>query len=93
MWDDPYFEEMMQESEFAKMTFEEQEVYIASMKQKWDYKNSLDFAVEKAKTEAKAEGRAEDRLEIARIMLADHEPLERIVKYSRLSEEEVQALM
>ena len=89
LWDDPYFEEMMQESEFAKMTFEEQEVYIASMKQKWDYKNSLDFAVEKAKTEA----RAEDRLEIARMMLADHKPFEEVVKYSRLSEEEVRALM
>ena len=28
------------------MTREEQDAYIASMKQKWDYKNTIDYARE-----------------------------------------------
>ena len=39
--------------------------------------------------ESKEEGRAEERLAMAVAMLADGEPVEKIVKYSRLSKEEV----
>ena len=47
LWDDPYFDDIMEQAEFANMSWEEQEKYIASMKQKWDYKNTLDFAEQK----------------------------------------------
>lgn len=39
--------------------------------------------------ESKEEGRAEERRAMAVVMLADGEPIEKIVKYSRLSKEEV----
>jgi hypothetical protein len=39
--------------------------------------------------ESKEEGRAEERRAMAVAMLADGEPIEKIVKYSRLSKEEV----
>lgn len=81
LWNDPYFEEFMEEATFASMTFEEQEAYLASMKQKWDLENSIEFREMKT------------RKEIARLMLADKEPMEKIVKYSGLTEEQVQALM
>ena len=34
LWDDPYFNDLMEEAAFANMTWEEQEKYIASMKQR-----------------------------------------------------------
>ena len=86
LWEDmdPYFTELMEEAEFAKMTWEEQEAYIASMKQKWDYQNTLDFAEMK--------GREEERINTAREMLKDNIPVETIAKYTRLTEEQVLSL-
>ena len=84
IWDDPYFNDFMEQAEFAKMSEEEQDKYIASMKQKWDYKNTLDFA--------RQEGVQNTREEIARDMLADNEPMEKIIKYSKLTEEQINAL-
>ena len=80
LWNDPYFEEFMEEATFASMTFEEQEAYLASMKQKWDLENSIEFREMKT------------RKEIARLMLADNKPMDEIVKYSGLTEEQVRAL-
>ena len=105
LWDDPYFEEMMKEAEFANMTFEEQEAYIASMKVKWDNKNTIDYAHAKGKEEGRAEGRAEgkaegraegkieERRETALRMLADQLPVEAVAKYTGLSVEQVKALL
>ena len=82
LWDDmdPYFEELMQEAKFANMSWEEQEKYVASMKQKWDYQNTLDFAEMKG------------REDVAREMVKDKVPVETIVKYTGLTEEQVRAL-
>ena len=77
---DPYFTELMKEAEFANMSWEEQEKYIASMKQKWDYQNTIDFAEMKG------------REDVAREMLKDNVPIETIIKYSGLTEEQVRAL-
>ena len=84
LWDDPYFNEFMEQAEFASMTFEEQERYIASMKQKWDYDNSIDFAEQKGKEKKAAE--------IARRMLEGKMPIEQIVMFTGLTEEQVRAL-
>lgn len=89
LWNDPYFDELMEEATFASMTFEEQEAYLASMKQKWDLENSIDLATARGE----ARGESKKAVETARLMLTDHEPMEKIVKYSGLTEEQVQALM
>jgi predicted transposase/invertase (TIGR01784 family) len=88
LWDDPYFNEFMEQAEFASMTFEEQERYIASMKQKWDYDNSIDFARE----EGREEGEENKAREIARRMLEGKMPIEQIVMFTGLTEEQVRAL-
>jgi len=88
LWDDPYFNDFMEQAEFANMSMEEQEAYIASMKQKWDYDNSIEFAEQKGVEK----GRAEGLVQVARRMLEDNEPIEKIVKYSGLSEEQIRAL-
>lgn len=59
-------------------------MYNTSLKQKWDSKNVLDYAVEEAK-QKKA-------VEMALEMLAFNEPIEKIIKYTKLSKEEIQAL-
>ncbi len=88
LWDDPYFNDFMEQAEFANMSMEEQDKYIASMKQKWDYDNSIEFAEQKGVEK----GRAEGLVQVARRMLEDNEPIEKIVKYSGLSEEQIRAL-
>ena len=88
LWDDPYFNDLMEEAEFANMSFEEQEKYIASMKQKWDYQNTLAYA----RKEGREEGKTQQAKETARRMLAKQYPLEAIVEISGLSEEQVRAL-
>ena len=47
---------------------------------------------EEGRAEGKFEGKTEERIEIAREMLKDKEPLEKIMKYSRLTREEVLSL-
>ena len=92
LWDDPYFNEFMEQAEFASMSFEEQEAYIASMKQKWDYDNSIDFAEQKGLARGREEGMKQGALEVARRMLEDKMPLDQIVKFTGLTEEQVRAL-
>lgn len=50
---------------------------------------TYEFDLHERKEEGRAEGRTEERRAMAAAMLADGEPVEKIVKYSRLSEEEV----
>ena len=96
LWDDPYFDEFMEESTFASMTFEEQEQYIASMKQKWDYKNSLYFAeqkgLEKGRAEGRAEGREEERIKNAKQFKGFGVAVEIIAQATGLIEDQVRAL-
>ena len=84
LWDDPYFNEFMEQAEFASMSFEEQEAYIASMKQKWDYDNSIDFAEQK--------GEEKKAAEIARRMLEKEMSITDIVEITGLTEEQVKNL-
>ena len=84
LWDDPYFKDFMEQAEFANMSWEEQERYIASMKQKWDYKNSIDFAEQK--------GREEERQENARNLKSLGVAIDTIAQALGLSVDEVQAL-
>ena len=96
LWDDPYFNEFMEQAEFASMSFEEQEAYIASMKQKWDYDNSIEFAeqkgVEKGIAEGKEEGKAEQNIENARSLKALGVDIKTIAKALKLTEEQIKAL-
>jgi predicted transposase/invertase (TIGR01784 family) len=45
-----------------------------------------------AKMEAKMEGQMEAKMELARNMLADREPLEKIIKYTGLSQDQIESL-
>ena len=88
LWDDPYFEAMIQEAEYANMTDAQQMAYLNSLMARWDYANTIDFARE----EGREEGKQQQAMEVARRMLADNEPKEKIVRYSGLTEEQIAAL-
>ena len=66
------------------MSFEEQEAYIASMKQKWDYDNSIDFAEQK--------GIEKGIEQVARRMLEMSLSKDVIQQATGLTEEQVKAL-
>jgi predicted transposase YdaD len=70
-------------------------MYNTSLKHKWDNKNVMDYAVAQAELKATERERTkalEEKKEIAREMLAENEPIEKIARYTKLSIEEIQAL-
>ena len=92
LWDDPYFNEFMEQAEFASMSFEEQEAYIASMKQKWDYDNSIEFAEQKGIEKGIKIGEEKNTLENARSLKALGVDIEIIAQALGLPTDDVQAL-
>ena len=57
--EDPYFQTMLKEAEFARMTRQQKEQYRKEMRRDWDYKNTMDYAVARGRAEGKEEGKAE----------------------------------
>ncbi|MFZ4474510.1 MAG: Rpn family recombination-promoting nuclease/putative transposase [Saprospiraceae bacterium] len=82
------FEKLFSVAEIAKFTPEERKRYEQSLKQYRDLKNVIDTSY----LEGKAEGKAEEKSEIARQMKADGEPVEKIRRYTGLTEEEIAGL-
>ena len=92
LWDDPYFEDIMTEAEFANMTDQERHRYIMSMKDKWDNYAVMKTATERGMAQGLEQGLEQGREEVARKMKEDHVPVETIAKYSGLTEEQIKAL-
>ena len=89
---DPYFVEMLREAEYARMSREEKAQYRESMRQSWDYQNTIDYARKEGRQQGHAEGQAEKARAIARRMLAEGLSAEVVAKYTDLAEEQVRAL-
>ena len=100
LWDDPYFQSMLDEAEFARMTEREKELYRKAMRRDWDYWNTIDGARQEGKAEGRAEGLSEGLAEgeakgqrtIARRLLAAGLSVELVAEGTGLSVEEVIAL-
>ena len=75
-------------------------MYDSNLKAKWDYENSIAYAKEVAAEEGLKEGlkegiekgRREEALDIAREMKKEGLPVAQIVKFTKLSAEEVENL-
>ena len=63
-------------------------MYDSSMKYKWDNKNVLDYAVQ----EAREEVRKKVHEDVAREMKKDGMPFAQILKFTKLSIEEIEKL-
>lgn len=98
--EDPYFQTMLEEAEFARMSRAQKDQYRKEMRRDWDYKNTMDYAVARGKAEGLAEGLAQGKEEgisqeqqaIARRMLADGLPIDVVAKYTTLTEDQIRAL-
>lgn len=82
------FRKLFEVSEIAKFNQKQILSYEDSLKYYRDIKNSLDTA----RDEGKAAGRTKEKLEIARQMLQEGEPLNKIQKFTGLSKEEIERL-
>ena len=90
---DRVFDRLFEEAEIARFSTQELKEYEDSLKAYRDIKNSLDTAMEQGFEKGCEVGRAEgiisQRLDTARSMLADGLPLEKIMRYTGLSKEEI----
>ena len=81
---DKVFDRLFEEAEIAKFTPQEMREYEASKMAYRDIKNSIDTA--------KQEGKNEKALEIAKNMLADGVDINLIMKYSGLTQKQIEKL-
>ena len=86
--DDPIFKQVFMDARKAHLTELELEAYYASKKAEWD-----EYAIkETAMREGKLEGKVSSKNEMARLMKLDNEPVEKIIKYTGLSVEEIEVI-
>jgi predicted transposase/invertase (TIGR01784 family) len=78
------FERLFEQAEIAKYNEKERYAYQESKKHYLDMKNALDTSFKQGKTEGK--------IEIALQMLQDQEAIGKIIKYTKLSKEEIEQL-
>mgnify|MGYP006270289713 CR=1 FL=1 len=98
------FKKLFELAEIARMKPKERKVYEDSLKDYWDLKSSMETYFKEGRAEGRAKGRAEGRAEgkvegimaakteMAKMMLAEGEPLEKIVQYTGLTTEQLRAL-
>ena len=86
------FSKIFEVSELYNMDQDTRDKVIHKMTTERDLRNQMAYARQEAIEEGLAEGRAEGRAEVARGMLADGIPVDKIAKYTNLSIEEIEAL-
>lgn len=82
------FKKLFELAEIASMKTRERTVYENSLKDYWDLKSSMETYFK----EGREEGIAQRNTEMARMMLANNEPIEKIMRYTGLSQSEIENL-
>ncbi len=86
------FRKLFKTAEIANFSKVEMQEYENSLKYYRDLKNVTDTAHEEGKLEGKIEGVYESKIAFATAMLGEDEPIERIMRLTGLSREEIEAL-
>ena len=86
------FDRLFEEAEIAKFTPQEMREYEPSKMAYRDIKNSVDTAKREGIAEGMEKGMNQRSLDIARNMLADDVDLNLIMKYSGLTQEQIEKL-
>lgn len=89
---DKVFKKLFESAEIAKFSKADREAYEESLKYYRDIKNVVDTSKQEGIIEGKIEGKIEEKIEIARVMKAEGESIEKIIKYTNLTEEEIEKL-
>ena len=88
IFQDEVFEQAFEKAELANLGQADLEKYEMNLKIYRDYKSTIDTAFDEGKIEGKTEG----KIETAKMMKAEGESLEKIVRYTGLSEDEINRL-
>ncbi len=78
------FEKLFRQAEIAQLTPEDMKTYEESLKTYWDNYSVLETA--------RNEGKEEGMIKVAREMKNDKEPIEKIIKYTGLTKEQIEKL-
>ena len=89
---DKVFDRLFEEAEIAKFTPQEMREYEASKMAYRDIKNSIDTAKQEGLAEGMEKGMNQKALDIARNMLVDGVDINLIMKYSGLTQEQIEKL-
>lgn len=89
---DRIFQKLFKAAEIARFTIEEREAYEESLKYYRDIKNVVDTSREEGFEEGIEQGIDKRSVEIAREMKKDNESIEKIIRYTGLSKEEIEKL-
>ena len=89
---DKVFDRLFEEAEIAKFTPQELREYETSKMAYRDIKNSIDTAKQEGLAEGMEKGKSERSQEIARKMLADGVDINLIMKYSGLTQKQIDKL-
>ena len=84
----------------SRMTETDKQEYLEGMLSEYDkqqyteggFRRGFDEGLEKGKADGKVEGKEEQSIATAKLMLADNKPMEEIVRYSGLTEEQIEAM-
>lgn len=97
---DPKLKEAYEAVNRFNWTEEELASYEAALKREMDYKSQMQTAEERGEArgigigreEGKAEGEKAKAIEMAKEMLADKEPFDKIIKYTKLTKNEIELI-
>ncbi len=89
---EPIFQKGFGIAELAHLKPKQFDDYQKSLLEYWEVKNVMDTSFEEGKTEGLLEGEIKTKESLAKIMLADGEPIDKIIKYTQFSTEHIEAL-
>ena len=89
---DPLFTRLFLLAKINNFTSDEFKQYKKSLENMSDWDNIINSTEERAEIRGREAGRAENALKVAKEMLADDMPIDKICKYTGLSVEQIEAL-
>lgn len=89
---DQVFEQAFEQAELANLGQAELDIYENSLKMYRDLKGVIDTAFDEGMVKGEIKGKIEGKIETAKMMKADREPTEKIIRYTGLSEEQINNL-
>jgi predicted transposase/invertase (TIGR01784 family) len=89
---DKIFKKVFKIAEIAKYSLEERQSYIQSLKYYLDLKNSLNTAMMEGEIKGELKGKMEKTFEFAKLMKENGEPIEKIIKYTKLTKQQIEVL-
>ena len=87
---DRIFQKVFETAEIAKFSPDDKVKYEESLKYYRDLKNVVDTSYEEGKAEGIAEGETKGKIEIARQMKLDGESIDKIIRYTGLSAQDIE---